>query len=365
MVFKICPIVLFLLLIIPLSVFPQNNSQGFDYESQAKKKAHHRNPGFVNPWLSENQPGGLWRFLQWKFGSNPYAEEKKNKPQFSSIPTNVKEIQSQRDSITYLGHATLWIRLLGQNIITDPVFGDIVLFINRHAPFPIPLEELPDFQVVLISHSHYDHLNQDSIRRLGTAPLYLTPLGYKDWFESVVPGARVVELDWFETFTFQGLTYRLLPAQHWSKRTLFDTNKRLWGSWLVEGGGRKVFFAGDSGYFSGYREFGKKFGPLDAALMPVGLYEPRWFMQTYHMDPGDVVKAALEMRSGVIIPQQWGVFDLTDEPMDLPPKDYREAARAAGLGEQEAPLIRHGGTWYFPDKNNRRQGSQRRPEGGG
>ena len=169
--------------------------------------------------------------------------------QFPSIPTNVKEIQNQRDSITYLGHATLWIRLMGRNIITDPVFGDIVYLIKRHAPFPIPLEELPDFQVVLISHSHYDHLNQDSIRRLGTAPLYLTPLGYKDWFDSVVPGARVVELDWFETYTFQGITYRLLPAQHWTKRTLFDTNKRLWGSWLVEGGGRKVFLRRRFGLF--------------------------------------------------------------------------------------------------------------------
>ena len=211
MVFKIGPLItiILLLLINPLPAFPQNNSKEIDYESLAKKKAHHQNPGFFNPWLPENQPGGLWHFLRWKFGSNPYAEDKKKPIQFPSIPTNVKEIQNQRDSITYLGHATLWIRLLGQNIITDPVFGDIVLFIKRHASFPIPLEELPGFQVVLISHSHYDHLNQDSIRRLGIAPLYLTPLGYKDWFESVVPGARVVELDWFETFTFQGLTYRL------------------------------------------------------------------------------------------------------------------------------------------------------------
>jgi N-acyl-phosphatidylethanolamine-hydrolysing phospholipase D len=353
MVFKIGLLILFVFLINPLPVFCQDDSSEVDYESLSKKKVHHRNSGFVNPWLSENQPGGLWHFLRWKFGPNRYAEEKKNKLQFPSIPSNVKEIQSHRDSITYLGHATLWIRLMGQNIITDPVFGDIVLFVHRHAPFPIPLEDLPGFQMVLISHSHYDHLNRDSIRRLGTAPLYLTPLGYADWFESVVPGARVKELDWFETYTFQGITYRLLPAQHWSKRTPFDTNKRLWGSWLVEGGGRKVFFAGDSGYFSGYREFGKKFGPLDAALMPVGLYEPRWFMQFYHMDPWEAVKAAQEMGAKVIIPQQWGVFDLTDEPMDLPPRDYREAARAAGLGEEEALLLPHGGTWYFPNKNDR------------
>lgn len=353
MIYKIGLFVLLIVLIFPLTVLSQRHSAGFDYESEAKKKSHHRNPGFVNPWLIENHPGGIFQLLKWKFASNPYAEEKKNGPRFPITPTNVKEIQNHGDSITYLGHATLWIRLMGQNIITDPVFGDIVFLIKRHAPFPIPLEELPGFQVVLISHSHYDHLNRDSIRRLGTAPLYLTPLGYRDWFESVVPGARVVELDWFETYSFQGVSYRLLPAQHWTKRAFFDTNKRLWGSWLIEGGGRKVFFAGDSGYFSGYREFGNKFGPLDAALMPVGLYEPRWFMQTYHMDPQEAIKATLEMRARVIIPQQWGVFDLTDEPMDLPPRDYRKAAQAAGLSEQEAPLVQHGASWYFPAQNSR------------
>ena len=132
--FKISLLVLLVFLINPLSVFPQNKSEELDYESLAKKKAHHRKTGFFNPWLTENQPGGLWRFLRWKLGSNPYAKEKKKPIQFPSIPTNVKKIQSQGDSITYLGHATLWIRLKGQNIITDPVFGDIVLFVKREQP---------------------------------------------------------------------------------------------------------------------------------------------------------------------------------------------------------------------------------------
>ena len=337
------------------SIRSQNHGQLPDLEDLAKKKAHHlQNPGgFFNPWLAEGEPGGFIRFLKWKFSTNPYAEEKKNKPRFPAVPTPVKEIEAQGDSITYLGHATLWIRLLHQNVITDPVFPeDIVFFIKRHAPFPVPLEELPDFQVVLISHSHYDHLNKASITRLGTKPLYLTPLGYKDWFEDVVPGARVIELDWFETYTYQGITYRLLPVQHWTKRGLFDTNKRLWGSWLIEGDGRKVYFAADSGYFAGFKEFGKKYGPLDAALMPVGLYEPRWFMKTHHLNPEEAVQASREMGARVIIPQQWGVFDLTDEPLTLPPKDYRAAARVAGLTDEEAPLIPHGGTWHFPPRKD-------------
>ncbi|MBI5585455.1 MAG: MBL fold metallo-hydrolase [Deltaproteobacteria bacterium] len=287
--------VLLSLLSMPGLVFLQDVSGEIDLEDLAKKKAHHRgNPGgFINPWLAEEEPGGLLRFLRWKFSNNPYAEEKKVRPRFTVIPTKVQEIENQGDSITYLGHATLWIRLAQQNVITDPVFSEtIALFIKRHASFPIPLAGLPEFQVVLISHSHYDHLDQASIIRLGNKPLYLTPLGYKDWFQGVVPGARVIELDWFESYAHRGITYRLLPAQHWTKRTLLDTNRRLWGSWLIEGQGRKVYFGADSGYFRGYREFGKKFGPIDAALLPVGLYEPRWFMKTHHLNPEEAIRAA-------------------------------------------------------------------------
>jgi len=202
--------------------------------------------------------------------------------------------------------------------------------------------------VVLISHSHYDHLDKETLRRLGNTPLFLTPLGYNDWFARVLPGARVIELDWFETFAHQGISFCLLPAQHWTKRTPWDTNRRLWGSWLIQGKERKVFFSGDSGYFFGFMEYGEKFGPLDAALLPIATYEPRWFMKDHHMNPEEAVKAFLDLRAKVLIPQQWGVFDLTDEPLDLPPQAFRQAANAAGLDEDRAPLLHHGQTWFFP-----------------
>ena len=322
--------------------------QAKDIETLARERAHHTNPGFRNPWMPDEGAGSTLRLLEWKISSNPYRKDKRQRPYFPVTKPDVAPILKAEDSVTYLGHATLWIRVNGQNIITDPVFGDIVYFIDRYAPFPLQPEELPPMQVVLISHNHYDHLDKDSIRKIGTGPLYLTPLGYREWFEDVLPGARVIELDWFQKYTIHGITYRLLPAQHWTKRTPWDTNKRLWGSWLVESANRKVYFAGDSGYFPGFAEFGRKFGPIDAALLPIGAYEPRWFMSIYHLDPDEAVKAFKELRARVLIPQQWGVFDLTDEPMDLPAREYRKAAEKAGLTEQQAPLVPHGGTFYFP-----------------
>lgn len=321
--------------------------QAKDIEALARERAHHTNPGFRNPWMADERAGSILRLLEWKISSNPYRKDKRQRPYVPVTKPDVASIMKAEDSVTYLGHATLWIRVNGQNIITDPVFGDIVFFIDRYAPFPLQPEELPPMQVVLISHNHYDHLDKDSIRKIGTGPLFLTPLGYREWFEDVLPGARVIELDWFQKYTIHGITYRLLPAQHWTKRTPWDTNKRLWGSWLVESPNRKVYFAGDTGYFPGFAEFGRKFGPMDAALLPIGAYEPRWFMSIYHLDPDEAVKASRELRARVIIPQQWGVFDLTDEPMDLPARDYRKAAEKAGLTEQQAPLVPHGGTYYF------------------
>jgi N-acyl-phosphatidylethanolamine-hydrolysing phospholipase D len=321
-----------------------------DIESLARAKAHHKNPGFVNPWLPDENPLDLIQFLKWRFSANPFKDEKKNRPVFQIVKPDIKKILGGGDSITYLGHGTFWIRLRDKNILTDPIFGDAPSFFHRFAPFPLAPEELPTIHVVLISHSHFDHLDSDSIRKLGSAPLYLVPLGYRDWFEHVVPGANVEELDWFQSHGYGVITVRFLPTQHWTKRTPFDTNRRLWGSWLIEAGSRKVYYAGDSIYFQGFAEYGEKFGPIDAALLPIAAYEPRWFMSRYHMNPEEAVKSFLDLRADYLIPQQWGVFDLTDEPMDAPPKDFREAARKARLPEDRTPLILHGETWYFPSK---------------
>ena len=319
-----------------------------DLETLSRQKVHHRNGRFFNPWLKDDPPGGLFRFLKWKFSSNPYKSDKKTPPRIPQVQASVRQILNQGDSLTYLGHATFWIRLGHHNILTDPVFNHVGFFIDRQTPFPIPPKELPIPEVVLISHNHYDHLNVESLQLLGQGPLYLTPLGYKDWFKEVIPQARVIELDWFEAYTYQNITYRLLPSQHWTKRGLRDTNRSLWGSWLIEGEKEKVFFAGDTGYFLGFKEFGQKFGPIDAAILPIGGYEPRWFMKMHHMNPQEAVQAFLDLKARALIPAHWGVFDLTDEPLDRPAADLNNAARDSKVALDEIILLPVGGTWELP-----------------
>jgi N-acyl-phosphatidylethanolamine-hydrolysing phospholipase D len=321
-----------------------------DLERLSRAKAHHQGSRFVNPWPGGNERASSWKLLKWLLSPNPHAPAKRNPPRFPVIHPRTKEIQDRGDSITYLGHATLWLHLQGMDILTDPVLGGVWPFIPRHAPFPLASEEMPCPHVVLISHDHYDHLDKQSLRHLGTDPLYLTPRGYKDLFSAILPGSTLRELDWFEEFIYRGISYRFLPAQHWTKRTPFDTNRRLWGSWLIQAGGRKIFFCGDSGYFSGFREYGRRFGPMDAAILPIGAYEPRWVMKAHHMNPEEAVRAFLDLRAQVLLPQQWGVFDLTSEPLDLPPSAFREAAAAAHIGKERTPLLRHGETWYFPEE---------------
>jgi N-acyl-phosphatidylethanolamine-hydrolysing phospholipase D len=325
-----------------------------DLEDLSRREAHHANPGFLNPWLPGVQPVSVARLLQWLFSPNPYARAKRRPLAFSVVPPRVEEIQRRGDSVTYLGHASFWIRLAGQNIFTDPVFGDVWPRYRRRLPFPLPPENLPFPEIVLISHNHYDHLDKASLRRLGTVPLYLTPLKHRDWFRRHLPGARVMELDWFESFAEGAISFRLLPSQHWSMRNPWDTNRRLWGAWLIQGGKRSVFFCGDSGYFYGFQEYGRKFGPLDVAILPIGAYEPRWFMKDHHMNPQEAIMAFFDLRAEVMIPQQWGVFDLTDEPLDLPPRAYREASQAAGLPEHRTPLLLPGQTWFFPENRSDR-----------
>ena len=323
-------------------------------EEMAREKRHHlpggifRNPwaGGRNPWTGGRTSGAtktFFQLLKWKFSRNPWKEEKKKKV---DIPVTVPDFEllegSGKDYFVWLGHSTVYMKVGGVAIITDPVFWDVAFGIKRATLLPIDAGDLPGVDLVFISHGHYDHLDTKSVRFLKKRfdPVFVTGPGYKKYFESVGVKKRI-EIDWWESFTEGGVKVTALPVQHWSKRTPFDTNTMLWSSFMVEGGGNKYYWVGDTGYFRGFKEIGRKFGPIDTLFVPIGSYEPRWFMKGHHVSPEEAMEIAGDVKARSFVPIHWGTFDLTDEPLTQPIERIREAAIKGG--GPKLVSIDHGG----------------------
>ncbi|MGQ0653219.1 MAG: MBL fold metallo-hydrolase, partial [Betaproteobacteria bacterium] len=256
-------------------------------------------------------------------------------------------------AVTWVGHATVLLRVGGASVLTDPHFSERASPLSfagprRVVPAVPRIEELPHIDAVVISHNHYDHLDQDSVRRLagqpGGSPRFFMPLGLKDWF------ARrgiddVVELDWWESREFKGLRLDFVPVQHWSKRTLSDENQTLWGGWVVRHTELSFFFAGDTGYSRDFADIRAKFGGFDLAAIPIGAYAPRWFMQIMHLDPAEAVRVHRDVNARRSLAIHWGTFaNLTDEGLYEPPVRLGEALKKAGLTERDFFVLKHGET---------------------
>jgi N-acyl-phosphatidylethanolamine-hydrolysing phospholipase D len=264
--------------------------------------------------------------------------------------------------ITWVGHATFLLQLPGLNLLTDPVWSRRVSPVSflgsaRFVPAVPRIRDLPPIHAVLLSHDHYDHLDRSTVRaldkRFGAELTWFTPLGYRPWFSTL--GIRnVVELDWWDSADAPGGRFRVTaaPARHWCRRTPWDTNTRLWSSWAVlpagpdEGSATpRIYFAGDSAYASCFEEIGRRLGPFDASLIPVGAYEPRWFMKASHVDPEEAVRIYQDLGStGLFIPTHWGTFRLTFEDPLEPPTRTRAAWDQAGLPPEDLEVLRHGET---------------------
>ncbi len=305
-------------------------------KSEPGKPAHHTKDGFRNPHLKiiRRSPFAYWRMRL--FGDQPFADNAAN---VHKVPV-VKKIADLKKPtrsvhITWLGHATFLIRNGGINILTDPHLS------ARASPFsfmgpkrlaakPVRLKDLPKIDYVLISHNHYDHLDADTIARLGDGPQYLVPLKLKPWFiANGISADRVHEFDWWDKRAFGALEVTATPLQHWSARGMFDRYETLWAGWHVAIGGFSFWFAGDTGYYAKlFRQIGKRFGGVDLGLIPIGGYAPRWFMKRHHVNPAEAVMIHKDIRARLSVGTHWGTFQLTAEPIDEPKRLLEEEIKA-------------------------------------
>jgi N-acyl-phosphatidylethanolamine-hydrolysing phospholipase D len=250
--------------------------------------------------------------------------------------------------ITWIGHATFLVQVAGCNILTDPVFGRCCgpfpsWRLRRRAPLPVRLDQLPPIHAVLLSHNHYDHLEWRTARRLGREPTWFVPLGNRAWFEARGLD-NLVEMDWWHEADLGPLSVVCVPAQHFSARSPFDRNLTLWCGWVLRTPLGHVYFAGDSGYNPSFGDIGAHLGPMRLALLPIGAYQPRWFMAPMHLSPEEAVRAHLDVRSAFSVAMHWGTFALADEPLAEPPIALRQALARRHIPATQFTTMRIGET---------------------
>jgi L-ascorbate metabolism protein UlaG (beta-lactamase superfamily) len=313
-----------------------------------KVSDHFDGTRFFNPGVENKK--SFFDFLRWQFLDTwvewpEIVEERAEKPQICE--------PKEQDTlcVTFIGHATVLIQHKGISYLTDPIWSQRASPVSwagpkRHRQPGVPFTMLPKIDYVLISHNHYDHLDIPTLKRLNEvhAPQFLVPLGdaklLKD--EGI---QRVTELDWAGSIRLsmeQVITFE--RAQHWSKRSLFDTRKSLWGSYVVRSFGKSVFFAGDTGYGDFFKDIGTRNAGFDLSLIPIGAYEPRDFMKSHHVNPEDSVKIHQDLKSRKSVGVHFGTFRLTSEGIEDPVTALGEALKAANLKETDFFAPRMGQT---------------------
>lgn len=322
------------------------------YDSQIP---HHTKDGFRNNYLVGDIGGS---FLKWQYERRIQGLPRPpaNGYRFPVDTPDVGWIQANRTmpSATWIGHATMLVQLGGVNVLTDPVWSERASPVSFAGPKRrvrpgLDYQQLPHIDVVVISHNHYDHLDRPTVLRLnaqrGGAPLFLVPLGIKAWMnDQGVTNVR--ELDWWQRTEANGLGITFVPVQHWSARSLTDRFATLWGGWVLQTSlparPFSVFFSGDTGYSKDFADIHAHFDHFDLALLPIGAYEPRWFMHNQHVDPAEAVQIHRDLHAKQSLAIHWGTFELTDEPLDEPPLALQREVRKSGLPAQAFVALRHG-----------------------
>ena len=308
--------------------------------------AHHAPGGFRNLHSGAAQKS-LLRFF-WMRLTTDWADHEAQRDEVPRRPVDRAALRAPEAGVqaTWIGHSTYLLQLGGKNILTDPIFSERASPVSwagpkRYQPPALSIDELPPIDFVLISHNHYDHLDLESARQIGDRARWLVPLKNAPLLRSVGI-SRITELDWWGRWEEAGLSFTATPVQHWSARGVSDRFEMLWSGWAIEGAGARLYFAGDTGYNPvDFKETGRRLGPFDLALIPIGAYAPRDFMRMMHINPAEAVQIHRELRSRRSLAIHWGTFPLTAEAPGDPPAALRAALSAAGLPEEafQAPPL--------------------------
>lgn len=299
----------------------------------------------------------LKEFRQWR------EERRRKKKDYSYVVPNTPprlsylSENSLESTITWIGHSTFFLQYEGMNIITDPIWARRLGFEKRLGQPGIPLSEVPPIDLILISHSHYDHLHIASIRKLYRAGTTLVvPVGLKR--KMLRKGFRnCMEMEWWQEIKLGKIKLTFVPTQHWTRRTPWDTNTSHWGGYILEPAESEkkrlspnLYFAGDSGYFPGFKEIGNRY-KIDIALMPIGAYEPEWFMTSQHVNPEEAIQAFLDVGAETMIPMHYGTFRLADDTA-REALDRMESARVKhGISENRIRTLSYGETLVVQSEN--------------
>ena len=321
--------------------------------SMEKKPYHHLPDGtFRNPEGSPKRDSNVkWSYKIFN------AERKKIKIDFPKdhiVPRDkvLKDLHQNKDSdyIVWIGHATFLIKLGDTTIITDPVFskntGPLTFGPKRYVDPAIKLDEVPKTDLFLLTHNHYDHLDASAIRNFPHKNTkVLLPLKLSKYFKRF---KDVNELDWYDEIQVnKDIKVTLLPAVHWSKRSLWDTNKTLWGNFLIEYKGKKILFASDTGYGNIYKELGNKYGPIDVTFINIGAYNfypmmPVKDKSIYHTNPEEALQIGKDLNSKKVVGMHWGTVVLSLEPIMEPPKRFKDSAKNFGYSKDDAIIFKIG-----------------------
>ena len=313
-------------------------------------------PGFQQPLDEEGRfvnldgtgPGSFARVLRWLV-IDSITGNRRRSPATAPVPHVEPDVaalarppgRGQGARVTWIGHASFLVQLDGVSLLVDPVlepslFGGL----SRNVPPGLSYEQLPHVDAVLISHSHHDHLDLPTLKRVG-APV-VAGLGLRKLIRK--EGLPCATVGWWRTLRFGAVTVTFVPAHHWSRRWLSDANRSLWGGFVIQGPSATIYHAGDTGWFDGFAEIGRRFPSIDAALLPIGAYDPEWLMAPFHMNPEEALRAFADLGARTFVAMHWGTFKQTDEPLDEPPVRLEAERKRLGLPAARVRVLAIGET---------------------